>query len=137
MSMEIILSVALIASLQYVACVALYHSHERRSSIEVLKESPRNRNIIKVVAWCLLAISLFVCNGLQDIERGIPIWLCLISVSGFISLFVSAYKPLQHVKSGLAALGVSALLGSAMFLIGDSVKTSKEVAQHDATNSTT
>ena len=126
--------ILLVLCLQYGGCVALYHASERRSMVELLVRSARARATLKVVGWCLLIASVFLCASLQGWERGIPIWFCLIAVTGFVSLYISAYKALHHVKSGLAALAVSALLGSATLLIGDSVKTSKEIAQHETAN---
>ncbi len=109
------ISIAVVVCLQYVACVVFYHAHERRGVIELLRDSALIRNTTKAFAWCLLIASLILCNCLQGIERGIAIWFCLVSVSGFVSLFVSAYQPSQHVKSGLITLAVALFLCVAMF----------------------
>ena len=117
MVLNVTVVVTLVFFLQYGACVAFYHAHERRGTIELLRDSALIRNTIKALAWCLLLASLILCNSLQDFERGIAIWFCLISVSGFVSLFVSAYKPSQHVKSGLVTLAAALFLCVAMFMV--------------------
>lgn len=130
-------TVALIFCIQYVACVALFQANERRTAVELFEKSVRLRTALKMSAWCLLIISTFLCASLQGWERGVPLWLCMIAVAGFISLYVSAYKPMHHVKSGIAALAASALLGASIFWAGDTFLIFKETALHATVDSTT
>ena len=119
MAITLTIIVVLVLFLQYTACVALYHANTRRSKINLIIRSEPARTVLKIAALCILAVSIFLCASLQGWERGVPIWLCLIGVTGFISLYVSAYKPSVHIKSGVASL-VVALLLSGVFLFIDS-----------------
>ena len=112
--------VTLVFFLQYGACVAFYHANERRAMADLITKSIRVRVALTMCAWCLLVLSVFLCASLQGWERGVPVWLCLISVAGFVSLYVSAYKSLIHIKSGVAALAVSFILGIGLILVDTS-----------------
>lgn len=117
MVLNLTIVVALVFFLQYGVCVAFYHANERRTMVKLVTKSIRTRVMLKISAWCLLILSMFLCASLQGWERGIPVWLCMIAVAGFASLYVSAYKSLFHIKSGLAAAVLSILLGVVLMLI--------------------
>ena len=130
------LMVALVLTIQYGACVALFQANERRTMVELIEKSARIRTALTVSAWCLLIISIFLCAKLQGWERGVPLWLCMIAVTGFISLYVSSYKPAHHVKSGLVALIASLIMavllsGSFLFIDG-SQETQQQATQRSA-----
>ena len=125
--------VVLVFCLQYGACVALYHANERRTEIELLVKSGRVRASLKIAAWGLLVISVFLCATLQGWERGVPVWLCLVGAAGFVSLYVSAYKPTQHVKSGVTALILALFFSGGLLLIEKPQKIPQQVLEDSTT----
>lgn len=127
-------TVVLVLCLQYAACVGVYHANERRAMVELLFTSSRARTILKISSWCLMIFSVFLSSSLQGWERGVPVWLCLIAISGFGSLYVSAYKPKQHAKSGIVAVAISALLSIGLLLVDTPIKNSKETNNQLAVN---
>jgi len=104
-------TMVLILLMQYAAYVGLYHSHPKRANSVRLVNSPKVRLVVRWAAILLLLSSLFLVATLQNWERGIPTYLCLISVTGLLSLFVSAYFSNIHAKSGLTALMACLFMG--------------------------
>ena len=59
----------------------------------------------------MLVLSAALVFALQGWERGIATWLALITATGVLSLFISAYASKHHLKSASAALVLAALTG--------------------------
>ncbi len=112
--------IALVLCLQYVACVVLHHANPRRTNITILVDSELIRRSVKLLACCALMVSVFLSASLQGWERGVPIWLCLISVAGFVSLYISAYAPSKHLTTGIAAFIATLFFSAALLVLGDS-----------------
>ena len=90
--------------LQYASCVGLFHANRRRTNSLLMSNSVNARHVLKLASVAALTVSLFLCASLQGWERGIPLFLALIGLTGFASLFVVAYLPSQHIHSAKFAL---------------------------------
>lgn len=101
------------ACLAYMACASFYQAGERRSQVALLKASPAVRRGVYAGAWILLLVALWLLATPQGWERGVPIWLGVLTGAGALSLFIAALRPTWHVAS-IAVAGVGALA----FLLG-------------------
>lgn len=98
--------VALITLCLYCACFGFYHASAKRTAFEAIKTSNQNQKMVFWGSWALLAAALLMAASLQGWERGIPVWLALLNLTGGLSLLVTALAPKHHVLTGkIAALG--------------------------------
>lgn len=102
--------VTLATCLLYLACFGFYHAGERRTAFDWLKTSEPARRWLRLGAWALAVVALFLLAQVQGWERGIPIWLGLLTLTGVASLLVSALVPRRHklTAAGSAAGGLIA-----------------------------
>ena len=103
--------VILVLCVQYTACVGLHHSHLKRTSLLLLRDSRNARLIARLSSVLILVLSAILVFKLQGVERGIATWLALITLTGLLSLFTSAYFPKLHLKSAGATLIVAVIVG--------------------------
>ena len=101
------------ACLAYVACAGFYQAGERRSQTDLLKGSRLARRIVYAASWLLLLAALYLLALPQGWERGVPIWLGVLTAAGALSIFIAALRPAWHVAS-VAVAGAGAVL----FLVG-------------------
>lgn len=97
--------------MQYTVCVALYHSHEKRSAL--VTKSKALFMALRIVALLALLASGGLLSTNMGAELGITISIGALGLVGFISLYVSAYFPSRHAKSGLVTMLLSLCFGLA------------------------
>jgi len=96
----------------YLACFGFYHSNTTRTHFAALKTSQVNRKKLRWGSWLLLALSLYLCSFIQGWARGIPLWICLLFLCGFASLFITAMAPKKHIASAkyVSVIGILSLI---------------------------
>ena len=100
------MTIIVVLFIQYTSCVMLHHSNPKRTQLALLINSSNVRLIIRSSAVLMLLLSLSILSNVKGWELGIPIWLCLIAVTGLLSLFTNAYFLSLHVRSGVMTLVV-------------------------------
>lgn len=102
--------------LLYLASVGLFHAHPRRARIRSLNASALLRRFVFVGAWVLAGVALILIAEPQGWERGIPIWIGLFGLAGFVSIFLDAVAPMLQLRLAvLAALASLALAGAMLW----------------------
>lgn len=104
--------------LAYFACGTFYQASNKRSTLGLHIEqyeqlTDAQIRVFKLVAWVLMAASIYLATLPQGTERGITIWIGLVSAAGFLGLFISALKKEWHLPSlmiMLAALILTLLI---------------------------
>ncbi|MEL6411660.1 MAG: hypothetical protein AAFQ38_14785 [Pseudomonadota bacterium] len=100
--------------LLFAACALLYQADDRRSAFAGVRGSQPARFGMRASAIALFALTLMMLAPLQGWERGIPLWLGLLSLVFVAGLFLAAQKPAWHAKLaiGLGIIGVLAAIGA-------------------------
>ena len=94
---------ALSACMLYAACAGFYQAGAQRTSLARLKTEVRLRRLVFAGSWVLALIALVLAAAPQGWERGVPIWLGLLTAAGAASLLIAALYPRWHLPSGVAA----------------------------------
>ena len=89
--------------LLYLACVGFYHAGKTRTVFNQMQVSAASRFALRSSAWGVSIATLFLLSGNQGWERGVPVWLGLITLAGVASLLVSALIPRYHSATGIVA----------------------------------
>ena len=107
------------ACILYLACFGFYHTGETRTQFAWLQASQVKRTNLKWGSWLLLALSFYLCSLIQGWARGVPLWVCLLFLCGFGSLFITAMMPTRHIASAkfVGAIGLLSLI--ALFVAGE------------------
>lgn len=95
--------------LSYTACAVLYHSGRKRSAWSRLRASRALRGAGYAASGCLLILALMSAASGLGWERGIPLWLGLLTVAGMASLLLAITRPVFHLWSLLLMLGLCVL----------------------------
>lgn len=111
-------SAVLGAVVVYTGCVLLFQSGARRERHKAVRVPQAQRPIAKVFGWVFVLGSLFLFSIPQGIERGVPVWLGALALSGIASLLVSALVPRFHLKSILGVIGLIAALAFTYSMAG-------------------
>lgn len=100
--------------LLYAACALLYQADKRRAVFANVKSSKRIRYGMRAGAAALFIATLYLLAPLQGWERGVPIWLGLLTLVFVAGLFLGAQKPELHVPAAMGAsgIGIIAVLGA-------------------------
>ena len=88
--------------LSYLACAGLFQANSRRTTIQSFRFPDGdwpvlNRRLVLSASWALIIVSLLLFSAPQGFERGVPIWLGVLGLAGFITLFIAAIKPSLHM----------------------------------------
>ena len=113
------MAVGLATALLYVACVGFYHAGARRTAFPAIKESALLRRLVWAGAALTTALALIIIDHVEGLERGIPIWLGLLTATGVASLLVSALAPQRHIPSAIVALIGAVLFALGTLIVGD------------------
>ena len=97
--------------LLYLACALLYQAGVRRTTIAMAKNSGPVRLLFRLVAIALFAGSLWLASVPQGWERGIAVWLGLVSLAALASLLVAGLRPQRHAASAVGACLIAAICG--------------------------
>lgn len=87
-----------------------------RRNVPLVWTRPPSRGlvqILRVVGFCLLALSWFPCYRMWDVPMGTAAWTMNLSASGYALIFPFAYAPKRSVQAG----GVAAVLAGLVFLV--------------------
>ncbi|MEM9256698.1 MAG: hypothetical protein AAGA91_14725 [Pseudomonadota bacterium] len=96
-------------NMTYMACAVLYHCGRRRSALPAMRRMGWARAVGYTLSWVLMAWALQVTATPQGWERGVPIWLGILTLAGMCSLILATLVPRAHLWSLLlAALWVAA-----------------------------
>ncbi|MEO0818459.1 MAG: hypothetical protein AAFX86_14295 [Pseudomonadota bacterium] len=100
--------------LLFAACALLYQADDRRSAFAGVRGSQPARFGMRAGAVALFALTLMMLAPLQGWERGIPLWLGLLTLVFVAGLFLAAQKPGWHapIAMGLSGIGVLAAIGA-------------------------
>ncbi|MEM9209626.1 MAG: DUF3325 family protein [Pseudomonadota bacterium] len=104
------------SSLLYAACVALFHAHPKRSQLAFVRASERAGNWLRLAAYLLMAITLWLCASHVGWEYAIPIVIGVVGGAGILSLLASVYWPKIHLPSGIGLLVLGAVTGAASLI---------------------
>ncbi|WP_262694451.1 DUF3325 domain-containing protein [Kordiimonas aquimaris] len=91
-------------SLSYLAWFGFYHSEEKRSAYEVFSMSKARRKTTQLFAWLVFFLALYPCAQLVGLERGIALWLALITGTGLLFIFSVQTHP--SVNNAMAVGGL-------------------------------
>jgi hypothetical protein len=97
--------------LLYAACALLYQADDRRSAFAAIRTSRPKRYGLRGIAIALCVLTLFMVAPLQGWERGVTLWLGLISLVFVAGLFLAAQKPDWHPPVALAVGGIGMVSG--------------------------
>ena len=101
---------ALSACLVYLACVGFYQAGEKRTSVDRLRASPRERTYVRAASTVLLLAGFAPLAIVQGGERAVAVWLGVLAGAGGVSLMVAALAPARHLLTGaVSAIGVFVL----------------------------
>ena len=101
--------------LTFAGCGLLYQADARRSAFAGLKTSWRARYLVRgcAVGVCMLALCLAAAP--QGWERGVPIWVGLLSLCFVAGLYLAARRPAWHgPATGAALAGGFAFVGGVL-----------------------
>lgn len=96
--------------LAFAGAALLYQADARRTRLARLRASRRWRDGVRALAAVSLVAALFLAAVPQGFERGVPIFLGLLTVGVVGTLLLAALRPGWHPPAGGAAL----VLGSAL-----------------------
>ncbi|MEM7016009.1 MAG: hypothetical protein AAF512_01565, partial [Pseudomonadota bacterium] len=109
---EICMPLGLATALLYLACVAFYHAHEKRSELSWVKTSSAFRFGMRISAWGLFLVSLYIIGQYLGWARGIPVWLGLLTLMGLSSILIAVLIPKYHVITGSISAGLALITGA-------------------------
>ncbi|MEM9599892.1 MAG: hypothetical protein AAF926_02605 [Pseudomonadota bacterium] len=93
----------------YFACVGFYHASPKRTAFDCVKSSKPAQQVVSLSCWALAVFALIGFIYTSGWEHGLAIWVGLFAAAGIASLLISALLPKHHIKSTMAALGLSGL----------------------------
>ncbi len=112
--------------LAYLGCGLLYQAKPKRCTLALhynteLVNSNHYTTLCRLIGTALLFVSIYCASMSQGLERGLTIWLGIVSACGFLGLFLSAWNKHSHLPSMfictalllLVLLANVALLGTA------------------------
>lgn len=105
------------SALLYVACVVFFHADPRRTWLDALRTSARNRQIAWTAGGLLALISVAVLWCAAGLELAIAFWLGIATAVGSVSLWISALAKTWHVASGCVA-AIIAVAGIGIWAAG-------------------
>ena len=100
------------ACLVYLACAGFYQAGPRRAQLPTLKRNVNARRMVYAFAWGLMLIAFLLVALPQGLERGIPIWLGLLTTAGIGSLLLVALRPDWHLPSIVVAVVLATMFGA-------------------------
>lgn len=93
----------------YLACGLFYQAKAKRSTLtSLVSEEVINSSLfswgLRSLGILLLLASIFLATQPQGFERGVTIWLGIVSACGFLGLFIAAWNRTWHLPSMLICL---------------------------------
>ncbi|MEM9619376.1 MAG: hypothetical protein AAF936_15585 [Pseudomonadota bacterium] len=102
----------------YAASFGFYHANVKRTTFSILKASATARFISLIASWFLAFASLYIFASILGWERGIPVWLGIFTLTGALSLLVSALAPSRHAATGVGALAIGVVSAVTVYVGG-------------------
>lgn len=100
--------------LLFSACAMFYQADVRRGSLIVLRQSKSARIAARCLAVGLMVAALIMLSGVSGLERGVPFWFGIFSITFVVGLFLSAQRSEWHLPAMITsfAIGVITAIGS-------------------------